>query len=43
MLTCETSSDLFPGGRFEELHLQAEHRQCHEMSAYREGGGAKSK
>ena len=25
-----------------QLHLQAEHRQFHEMSAYREGAGAKS-
>ena len=26
-----------------QLHVQAEQRQCHEMSAYREGGGAKSR
>ena len=37
------TGDLFLSRRLVQLHLQAEHRQCHEMSACREGGGAKNK
>ena len=32
----------YSSGRLVQLHLQAEHRKRHEMSAYREGAGAKS-
>ena len=34
---------VFLSWKLVQSHLQAEHRQFHEMSAHREGGGAKSK
>ena len=44
MLTRGISCDLFPEREVAvALALQSEHRQCHEMSAYREGEGASSK
>ena len=37
-----SQQNLFLIRSLEQEHWQAEHWQCHEMSAFREGGGAKS-
>ena len=40
--TTVPQQNLLLSRRLVQLHLQAEHRKCHEMTACREGGGARS-